>query len=235
MQPEAGHPFWGRFGWYKRSHARLISILGEQHSREVESWKRSLFAPLAGTVIEIGPGTGANLPFFPPDITWIGVEPNRHMEPYLVEEAARLARPVRLEVGVAEQLPFADQSADAVVGTLVLCTVRDVPGALREILRVLRPGGRYVFIEHVAAPSGTWTRRCQRLARSPWGVAGDGCQPDRETWRAIEEAGFDTVDLHHFRIRAPIVGPHIAGTAVKGPAVSRRTGVPGALPRSSPE
>lgn len=235
MQPEAGHPFWGRFGWYKRSHARLISILGEQHSREVESWKRSLFAPLAGTVIEIGPGTGANLPFFPPDITWIGVEPNRHMEPYLVEEAARLARPVRLEVGVAEQLPFADQSADAVVGTLVLCTVRDVPGALREILRVLRPGGRYVFIEHVAAPSGTWTRRCQRLVRGPWGVAGDGCQPDRETWRAIEEAGFDTVDLHHFRIRAPIVGPHIAGTAVKGPAVSRRTGVPGALPRSSPE
>lgn len=235
MQPEAGHPFWGRFGWYKRSHARLISILGEQHSREVESWKRSLFAPLAGTVIEIGPGTGANLPFFPPDITWIGVEPNRHMEPYLVEAAARLARPVRLEVGVAEQLPFADHSADAVVGTLVLCTVRDVPGALREILRVLRPGGRYVFIEHVAAPSGTWTRRCQRLVRGPWGVAGDGCQPDRETWRAIKEAGFDTVDLHHFRIRAPIVGPHIAGTAVKGPAVSRRTGGPGALPRSSPE
>lgn len=221
--PEAGHPFWGRFAWYQRCHARLISVLGEQHNREVASWKRTLFAPLHGTVIEIGPGAGANLPFLPPGITWIGVEPNRHMEPYLVAEAGRLGRPIRLDVGIAEQLPFADNSADAVVGTLVLCTVRDVSGALREILRVLRPGGRYVFIEHVAAPPGTWTRRCQRLVRKPWGVAGDGCQPDRETWREIEGAGFGSVDLHHFRVRAPIVGPHVAGTAVKEPVVTRPT------------
>jgi ubiquinone/menaquinone biosynthesis C-methylase UbiE len=211
----AGHRFWGRFGWYKRIHARLIASVSERHGREVESWKRDLVGPLRGTVLEIGPGTGANLRFLSPDVTWIGIEPNRHMEPYLMAEADRLGIAVRLEVGVAEQLPFADGSIDAVLASLVLCTVRDVPRALQEIRRVLRPGGRFVFIEHVAAPSGTWVRRVQRLVRRPWGVLGDGCHPDRETWRAIEAAGFQTVELAHFRIPVPILGPHIAGLAIR--------------------
>ena len=212
---DAGHRYWGRFEWYKRFHARLIATISERHSHEVESWKHDLIAPLKGTVVEIGPGPGANLQFLSPDVTWIGIEPNRHMEPYLRAEADRLGRPVRLEVGVAERLPFADQSVDAVLGTLVLCTVRDVAGALAEVRRVLRPGGRFVFIEHVAAPAGTWARRVQRWSRRPWGVLGDGCRPDRETWRAIEDAGFRSVELARFRIPVPIVGPHIAGAAVK--------------------
>ena len=211
----AGHRFWGRFAWYKRFHARLIAAVSERHSREVESWKRDLVSPLRGTVVEIGPGTGANLSFLSPDVTWIGVEPNRHMERYLMAEALRLGRKVRLEVGVAEQLPFGDASVDAVLASLVLCTIRDVPRALQEIRRVLRVGGRFVFIEHVAAPSGSWGRRVQRLIRRPWGVLGDGCHPDRETWRAIEGAGFRSVELTHFRIPVPIVGPHIAGVAIR--------------------
>jgi SAM-dependent methyltransferase len=224
---DAGHGFWGRFEWYKRFHARLIATISERHSREVESWKRDLIEPLRGTVVEIGPGPGSNLRFLSPDVTWIGIEPNRHMEPYLRAEADRLGRPVRLEVGVAERLPFADQSVDGVLGTLVLCTVRDVPAALAEVRRVLRPGGRFVFIEHVAAPRGTWARRVQRLVRRPWGVAGDGCRPDRETWTAIEAAGFGSVELTHFRIPVPIAGPHIAGVAIE--AGPRPMG-PGARP-----
>ena len=177
--------------------------------------KRELLGSLAGTVLEIGPGTGANLPYLPPHVHWIGVEPNPYMHPYLQEEAARLGRDVEVRQGVAEHLTAADASVDAVVCTLVLCSVQDQAQVLREVRRVLRPGGRFVFIEHVAARRGTWHRRAQDLVQPLWTPVGDGCHPNRETWLTIEAAGFDELDLVHFDIGVPFVGPHIAGVGVK--------------------
>jgi ubiquinone/menaquinone biosynthesis C-methylase UbiE len=117
--------------------------------------------------------------------------------------------------GTAEHLDVADNSVDVVVTTLVLCSVRDPEAALGEIVRVLKPGGRFIFIEHVAASRGTLTHWTQWAVGPAWKVVADGCRPTRETWRVIEQAGFGHVALEHFRLPWPIVGPHIAGVATK--------------------
>jgi ubiquinone/menaquinone biosynthesis C-methylase UbiE len=204
-----------RTGWYRRLFAWAMARESARHSALVADYKRALLGSLRGTVLEIGPGTGPNLRYYPRDIQWIGVEPNIHMHPYLRQEAQRLGVPVELRTGTVEQLAAADNSVDAVVSTLVLCSVTDLPGALREIRRVLRPGGRFVFIEHVAAPQGSRLRRVQQVIRPAWQIMGDGCQPDREIGSAIARSGFAQTDYQHFDAPLPIVGPHIAGSAVK--------------------
>ena len=120
-----------------------------------------------------------------------------------------------LRDGNAERLPVRDASADAVIATLVLCSVAEVGAALREIRRVLKPGGRFVFIEHVAAPAATWRRRLQRWVRPLWRVIADGCHPDRDTLSAIRAAGFARVEVEQFQAPAGLVAPHIAGIAVQ--------------------
>ena len=198
---------------YKRLVPWLLARGNAAYERWIADRKRSLFAGLAGTVVEIGPGAGANLPYFTSAVHWLGIEPNRFARPYL-ERAARAAGvPFELRLGDAERLPVDSRSADAVVGTLVLCSVTDVAAALREIRRVLRPGGRYLFIEHVAAPEGTLRRRLQRLAKPLWRVIADGCHPDRDTLSAIRSAGFARVDAEQFLAPAGLVAPHIAGVA----------------------
>ena len=169
----------------QRLFAWGLSKGGAAHERLVEQRKRGLLGQLAGTVLEIGPGTGANLGYYPRTVRLLGVEPNPHMHKYLRREAERLDRDIEIREGTAERLDVPDAAVDAVVSTLVLCSVRDQQAALVEVLRVLRPGGRFVFVEHVAAPRGTWRRRLQRAMRPVWSLLGDGCQPDRETWRVI--------------------------------------------------
>ena len=163
--------------------------------------------------MEIGPGTGANLRFYAPGVRWVGVEPNPWAHDYLRREAARVGLAAEVRAGTAEALPLADASVDAVVSTLVLCTVPHVPRALAEVRRVLRPGGRFVFVEHVLAPPRTRTRAVQRLVRPVWPLLADGCHPDRDIERAIREAGFARVALERFRAPVPVIGPHVAGVA----------------------
>jgi ubiquinone/menaquinone biosynthesis C-methylase UbiE len=167
-------------------------------------------------VLEIGPGTGANLCYFAnPGVNWIGVEPNPYMRLYLEEEASRLGMQIDLRTSLTDKLPAENNSVDAVVGTLVLCCVRDPQLSLKEVIRVLKPGGRFLFIEHVAAERGTWLRFLQGCVKPIWSQMGDGCHPDRETWLTLETAGFGK--LTYQRITAPtlIVSPQIVGVAVK--------------------
>ncbi len=168
-----------------------------------------------GTVLEIGPGIGTNLRYYPEGVRWIGIEPNIYMHSYLRAEAKRLGMNIDLRSGVGEALDVADSSVDAVVSTLVLCSVDDQASVLSEILRVLRPGGTFIFIEHVAAPKRTWSRRIQRWVRPAWRVLGDGCRPDRDTAGAIARAGFAQVECNLFSVPVPVVWPHIAGVATK--------------------
>jgi ubiquinone/menaquinone biosynthesis C-methylase UbiE len=146
-------------------------------------------------------------------VRWIGVEPNPFFHDRLRARGERLGIDVDVRAATAEALPVADQSVDAVISTLVLCTVRDPEAALREVRRVLKPGGRFVFLEHVAAPHGTGLRRVQQALSPAWGVFSDGCHADRDTARLIEAAGFADVDLRAFRVPVPIMGPHVAGVA----------------------
>lgn len=198
------------FAWmHARGEGTLHRLYGER--------KRSLLSDLEGDVLEIGPGPGCNFPYFPPGIRWTGVEPNPWMHRWIRAGAARAGFEASIIDGEAERLPAAGRAFDAVVATLVLCSVADPASALGEILRVLRPGGRFVFIEHVAAPAGSRLRRRQHLVAPLWRALADGCHPDRETWVPLEAAGFARLPIERFEVRVPfgIVGPHISGVAVK--------------------
>ncbi len=176
--------------------------------------KRALLAGLGPTVVEIGAGAGVNAEYLAPGTRWLAVEPNGFLHADLRRAADRAGPVLDLRTAAAEALPFPDASADAVVATLVLCSVHDPAAALAEARRVLRPGGRFVFIEHVAAPRATLLRRLQHVLRAPWAVVADGCRPDRDTEALIRAAGFTEVSVGRFRMPLGLVAPHIAGTAV---------------------
>jgi len=204
-------------GWRARVFAFLFLRINAKYERLMAARKRPLLIGLRGRVLEIGPGAGVNLKHYDPSVQWIGIEPNPYMRAYLEKEAGRCGLQVDLRTGNAEQLDMADQSIDAVVCTLVLCSVQDVGRVLKEIRRVLKPEGHFVFIEHVAAPRGTWLRRLQDWFRQLLVHFAVGCHPNRETWTIIEEAGFSKMALHHFRAPTllPILSPHFAGVAIR--------------------
>ncbi|MBV9385880.1 MAG: class I SAM-dependent methyltransferase [Chroococcidiopsidaceae cyanobacterium CP_BM_ER_R8_30] len=199
----------------KRLFAWMMATCSTAYEEAVAERKQALFSNLHGNVLEIGPGSGPNLSYYPHDIHWIGIEPNPFIHPYLQKEAERLGLSIDLRTGTAERLEAEDNSIDTIVSTLVLCSVPDLPRTLQEILRVLKPGGRFLFLEHVAAPQGTWLRKIQSGIRPIWQVIGDGCHPDRETGSALETAGFETVDYQQFRAPVPVVSPQIVGIATK--------------------
>ena len=202
-----------RRGLSARWLAFVLSRSEATDRRLYGSRKRALLAGLGPTVVEIGAGTGVNAPYYASGTRWRVVEPNGFVPERLVAAAGRHGLTLDLHAGTAEALPFTDASADAVVSTLVLCSVADAGRALAEVRRVLRPGGRFVFIEHVAAPEGSRLRRAQRLLRALWGVVADGCQPDRDTEALVRTAGFSDVEIERFRLSLGLVSPHIAGTA----------------------
>ena len=169
-----------------------------------------LLVPLQGRVLEVGCGTGASLPYFSADARVIGVEPDPYMLRHARHRMAGLGYDgVELIEARAEELPFAADSFDHVVCTLVLCTVADVPAALAEIRRVLRPGGRLHTIEHVRADG--WLGKVQDLIRPLWGYFGAGCNPNRRTAEAVTAAGFvfDHLEVRTYRFGFKL----IAGTA----------------------
>ncbi|MEH2419923.1 MAG: class I SAM-dependent methyltransferase [Nostoc sp.] len=195
--------------------AWMMAESSSTYDKIVGKRKRSLFANLQGKVLEIGPGTGPNLSYYPKDIHWIGIEPNPHMHSYLQKQAEKLGLNIDLRIGNVEWLDAEDNSIDTVVSTLVLCSVPNIDYTLQAILRVLKPGGRFLFIEHVAAPQGTFLRQLQSTISPIWKVIGDGCHPDRETSIALENAGFASVNYERFDTQLPIVSPHIIGVAIK--------------------
>jgi len=203
-------------GLRQRIFAWALARFNTRYERFISKYKQELFRDVTGTVLEIGPGTGANLRYLnPARSVGQGVEPNPFMQAYLHEETNRLGMPIDIRMPTGETLPVTDESVDAVISTLVLCCVNSQRCALQEVLRVLKPGGRLLFIEHVAAPQGSWLRRTQNLLTPLWKRLGDGCHPNRETWVEVECAGFETVDYD--RITAPtlIVSPEIVGIAIK--------------------
>jgi ubiquinone/menaquinone biosynthesis C-methylase UbiE len=179
--------------------------------------RAGLLNGLSGEVLEIGAGDGINVPLYPPDVHLTLLEPNRYLLSYMVDMAESERCPTCYPVaGFGERLPFAGSWFDAVVSTHVLCSVSDQARVLAEILRVLRPGGMFLFLEHVAASNGTATRYMQRLLEPPWRFFGGGCHLTRDTETAIRQAGFGQVELESYRATYPaFLSPHVKGRARK--------------------
>lgn len=200
-----------------RCNAWLLDRLDNAMDRRYGARKRVLFRDLPPEIVEIGPGAGANLRYYPRGARVIAIEPNAAMHGRLRDNAAR--RDVDLEVrGVrGEAIDLGDASCDAVVGTLVLCSVEDPRRVLAEVHRILRPGGRFLFCEHVAAPPGTKLRRVQEALQRPWRWLFDGCHLNRSTPAFLREAGFASVEMDCFQLQPALqpAAPHVFGSAVK--------------------
>ncbi|WP_343232985.1 class I SAM-dependent methyltransferase [Miltoncostaea marina] len=199
-----------------RLFAALYDRLGARAER---AWlgdrRRELLAAAEGVVVEVGAGTGANLPHYRGVARVLALEPDPAMRRRLRRRA--LAAPVPVEVGdaPAERLPLGDATADTVVCTLVLCSVADPDRALAEARRVLRPGGRLLFIEHVRG-EGRRARRQDRLT-PVWRRLGAGCHLNRDTVAAIGRAGFriEALAVHDDDVPGPAISrPMVIGRAV---------------------
>jgi SAM-dependent methyltransferase len=184
--------------------------------------RKTLLSHAHGWTLEIGGGTGLNLPHYPDGIDELVLaEPDAAMRSRLNKRLARGGRRARLVDAPAERLPFPSASVDTVVSTLVLCTVDAPDVALREIARVLRPGGQLLFLEHVRSESPTLARWQDRLA-GPWRRFARGCRCNRATAELITTCGFDLEQTSgtSWRGMPPIVRPLIVGRAT----VHRRPG-----------
>lgn len=202
-------------GFIHRFNAWRLNKKRSEGQEQIEERRRELCSGLSGRVLEIGPGTGSNLEFYSDDVSLTGLEPNPHMHSYLKQKAEDTGTAIEIITGTSEEIPASDESFDAAVSTLVLCSVENLDKTLSEIRRILRPGGRFLFIEHVADPENGWLRKAQRLAKPLWKWKTGGCHPDRKTWKNIENAGFNDVEIEHFRLSLFLIGPHIMGKAVK--------------------
>ena len=191
-----------------RIFAALYDKLNAKEERETIGPARAkLLAHAHGRTLEIGAGTGANLPHYPDGLELVLTEPDEHMARRMGRESVRAH---------AEQLPFDGESFDTVVSTLALCTVDDLGAALREARRVLKPGGTLLFIEHVRGEPGSKLERWQDRLDGAWGIVAGGCHPNRETLAAITAAGFHVDDVERPEWKLPrLVKPIVIGRATR--------------------
>ena len=198
-----------------RFNAAFFRVMEGYLERKLHPHKQRVFAGLPSEVVEIGPGVGANLRYLPPGATLIGIEPNRYMHAGLEVAARRHGIHLDLRDRMAEHTGLPDHSVDAVISSLVLCTVQDPDAVLAEIRRILRPGGTFHFVEHVVAPKGSVTRAAQRILRRPWAWTFEGCSCERDLEHVIRAAGFESVSVERYRIHSPFLpfNTHIAGIA----------------------
>jgi ubiquinone/menaquinone biosynthesis C-methylase UbiE len=197
--------------------ARFFDRLSRLMEREVGQHRHELLAGLSGRVVEIGAGNGMNFQHYPTTVEEvIALEPEAYLRTK-AEQAARDA-PVQVSVrdGAADPLPLQDDSFDAAIASLVLCTVPDPDRALAELRRVLKPGGELRFLEHVRSDRPRKASIQERLDRSGiWPRVGGGCHCARDTVAAIEAAGFQVERSRSldFGPSWVITNPHVLGAA----------------------
>ncbi|GGY31547.1 class I SAM-dependent methyltransferase [Streptomyces djakartensis] len=192
------HPLFARC--YARVSVRAETRLGMGQVRE------RLLRGLSGRVIEIGAGNGLNFGHYPGDVSEVvAIEPERRLRRLAVEAALRAEVPVDVVPGAAEALPVKSEGFDAAVVSLVLCSVRDVPRALGELRRVLRPGGEVRFFEHGRGGGRVMTFSQRALDRTLWPALSGGCHLSREPVRALRDAGFELGPYR--RLLMPEQGP----------------------------
>jgi SAM-dependent methyltransferase len=194
-----------------------MDLLGGHFERRLGDVRHELLSGLDGEIAEIGAGNGPTFRHLRPGTVVHAIEPNPYFHRRLVAEAQRRGIELVLHPVGAEQIDLPDGSVDAVISSLVLCTVADPAAVLASVRRILRPGGRFVFLEHVGARPGTAVRRVQEAVARPWGWVFEGCHTDRDTAQAIRAAGFASVDVRDIRMDTVVVPirTQIAGTAIR--------------------
>jgi ubiquinone/menaquinone biosynthesis C-methylase UbiE len=209
-------PYSAAMGW-------LLAAIYDTAMTEVEracllDWRAALLRHAAGDVLEVGAGTGANLQHYPEAVTRLVLaEPDADMRRRLRERTQRHALAPEVSAFTMEDLGYPDASFDVVVSTLVLCTVERPERALGEARRVLRPGGKLLFIEHVAAEQHSSRRRWQGRIEPLWRRMAGNCHLTRDTEQSITDAGFAFASLEHESLRRafPFVRPSVRGVAVR--------------------
>jgi ubiquinone/menaquinone biosynthesis C-methylase UbiE len=180
---------------FARSYLR-VSAKAEE--RGVRAHRRTLLDGLAGTVCEVGAGQGLNFPHYPSTVTRVlAVEPEPTLRRHAIEAAARATVPIEVCDGAADALPLGDATCDAVVASLVLCTVPDLGDALAEVRRVLKPGGTLRFYEHVRSTHRV-VAGAEDLITPLWSRLAGGCHLNRDAVSAIAAAGFDVTSVDRF-------------------------------------
>jgi ubiquinone/menaquinone biosynthesis C-methylase UbiE len=205
---------------YNATWGRMFAAIYERSLAATEEAgladrRRALLARASGSTLEIGAGTGLNLEHYPDAVTELVLaEPGEHMARRLRAHVGRAGPPVEVVEAPAERLPFPDDRFDTIVSTLVLCTVPEPGAALAEARRVLRPGGRLLFLEHVRAEEPGLARWQDRLWR-PWRVFADGCHCNRDTLSTLQGSGLtvDDVERGSLEKALPLIRPMIAGSA----------------------
>ncbi|MGW2748034.1 class I SAM-dependent methyltransferase [Streptomyces sp. NPDC001450] len=197
-QSPVHHPLFARY--YARLSVAAESRLGMAGVRE------RLLAGVSGRVIEIGAGNGLNFAHYPAAVAEVvAIEPEPLLRQLALQSARHAQVPVDVVPGAAEALPVKSEAFDAVVLSLVLCSVRDVPRALGEARRVLRPGGEVRFFEHGRGGGRVMTLTQRTLDRRLWPALNGGCHLSRDPVAALREAGFELGPLR--RILVPEKGP----------------------------
>jgi SAM-dependent methyltransferase len=196
-----------------------LRISAKAEERGVREHRRALLHGLSGVVGEVGSGQGLNFAHYPSTVTRvIAVEPEPTLRRHALDAAARASIPVDVLEGVADAIPMDDASCDAVVISLVLCTVPDVADALAEVRRVLRPGGDLRFYEHVRSPHRLLAI-VEDLVTPIWSRLAGGCHPNRDPVAAITAAGFHASSVDRFGFSAQRGVPrtaHVLGRATRG-------------------
>ncbi len=209
----------GEHRWDSVFAALYDRMMRRGEKRSMGRRRGELVADARGRTLEIGAGTGANIPHYPDAVQeLILAEPFEPMRRRLERKLGESGRSASTLDASAEAIPLDDESLDTVVSTLVLCTVDFPDLALAEARRVLRPGGQFLFIEHVRSHSPSVARWQDRL-ETPWRHFGAGCRCNRDTIASIAAAGFATKheDVHWTGV-PPIVASLVTGRAVKGSA-----------------
>jgi SAM-dependent methyltransferase len=187
--------------WFFTAFAGYLNLVARRH-------KQQAFDGLgSATVLEIGAGTGANIRYLAPGTRLFAIEPSLRMHDRLRRRCTAAGIDVTVLATGAEAIPLPDASVDEVICSLVLCTVDDPARVLAEIQRVLRPGGRFRFVEHVASHRQGPRRLVQRAIRRPWGWLFEGCHPARPTPDVVAKAGFAELHMERRKFRRSLFWP----------------------------